>query len=160
MRVISPDGTTNFPYVLDPDLTNRSPSVRAAAATTGDNTRDNVEQAHIANPTNGTYLVRVTHKGTLTNTNGQWVSVLLTGNIPQQPPPFAITQITQIDTNQLAIGWRAVVGQRYKLQTVSELSASNNWQNLGAEISARLTNVVVAVEMTNTQAFYRAVQMP
>ena len=43
LRVIAPNGTTNFPYVLNPDLTNRSPSVRASAATTGDDNRNNLE---------------------------------------------------------------------------------------------------------------------
>jgi hypothetical protein len=158
LRVKSPNGTTNFPWVLNPDLTNQTSSARAAIATTGDDNRNNVEQVYLANPTNGTYTVTVTNKGTLTN--GQWVSILISGNTPQQPPAVRFNQILQVATNQLALGWPAVVGQRYQVQTVSALSTSNNWQNIGAATSARLTNVVTQVQMTNSQAFYRLVQLP
>ena len=159
LRAIAPSGATNFPFVLNPDLTNRSSSARASAATTGDDNRNNIEQVYIANPaTNGTYLVRVTHKGTLTSS--QWASILTIGNVAQQPPSLAFNQILQVATNQIALGWPAVVGQRYQIQRVSALSASNNWQNVGLEISARLTNVVSQIQMTNSQAFYRLVQLP
>jgi hypothetical protein len=158
LRLIAPNGTTNFPYVLKPDLTNQSPSVRASAATTGDNSRDNVEQVYIASPASGTYTAKVTHKGTLTNS--QWVSILISGNTAQQPPALKINQILQTATNQMAIGWPAVVGQRYQVQYVNTLSASNNWQNIGAQISARLTNVVTQVQMSGAKAFYRVAQVP
>jgi len=52
------DGTIYYPWVLDP-------STPAAAATTGDNNRDNVEQVLITTPTAGRYTVTVSHKGTL-----------------------------------------------------------------------------------------------
>jgi len=50
--------TVYEPYVLDP-------SDPDAAATTGDNIRDNAEQIHLESPAAGSYLVTVTHKGTL-----------------------------------------------------------------------------------------------
>jgi hypothetical protein len=55
LRVYSPSGTvTNYPWILNPDLTNRTSVARSAAATTGDDNRNNVEQVYIANPvTNG-----------------------------------------------------------------------------------------------------------
>jgi hypothetical protein len=160
LRVVAPNGTTNFPYLLSPDLTNRSPSVRASAATTGDDARNNVEQVYLANPSAGTYTVRVTHKGTLTNS--QWVSILISGNVAQQPPPLVISQVLQVATNQVAVGWPAVVGQRYQVQYVTALSASNNWQNVGAQVSARLTNVMASVpfSLTNTAQFFRVAQVP
>jgi Subtilase family len=159
LRVISPTGTTNFPWLLNPDLTNRTSANRSAAATTGDDNRNNVEQIYVANPSSGTYTVSVTHKGTLTNS--QWVSILISGNVAQQPPAFAITQILQTATNQMAVGWPTVVGQRYQIQTITPLAASNSWQNIGPQISARLTNVVAQVQMTatNSQAFYRVIQV-
>jgi hypothetical protein len=49
--------TVYEPYVLDPALP-------AAAAGTGDNIRDNVEQIYLAAPAAGTYTVTVSHKGT------------------------------------------------------------------------------------------------
>lgn len=77
------EGSDTFlPWVLDP----ANPS---AAATTGDNIKDNVEQIVIKNPTAGkTYTLTVSHKGTLkTNdsegklidTNSQNFSLIVTG---------------------------------------------------------------------------------
>jgi hypothetical protein len=161
LRVISPSGVTNFPYNLNPDLTNRTAAARSAAATTGDNIRDNVEQVYLAAPTNGTYQVTVTHKGTLQNSAPQWVSIVSTGNIATTPPPFTINTISQTGSNQFAVGWAAVVGQRYQVQYVTALTASNNdWQNIGGQISARLTNVVALLPATNSQTFYRVAQVP
>ncbi len=51
-------GLTYEPWVLDP----YSPS---AAATTGDNIRDNVEQVHTASLPAGVYAVTITHKGSI-----------------------------------------------------------------------------------------------
>jgi hypothetical protein len=160
LRVISPNGTTNFPWLLNPDLTNRTATARSAAATSGDDNRNTVEQVYIANPASGTYTVNVTHKGTLTNS--QWVSILISGNVAQQAPPLLINNTIQVATNQMAIGWPAVVGGRYQVQYINMLSASNNWQNVGAQISARLTNVVATVPFsrTNTAQCFRVAQLP
>ena len=155
LRIYSPNGITNLPWMLNPDSTNRNSATRSAAATKGDDARNNVEQVYIPYPTNGTYSVTVAHKGTLTNS--QWVSILISGNVAQQPPPLAITQILQTGTNTMAIGWPAVVGQRYQVQYVEALAVANTWQNIGAQISARLTNVVTQLPMNtngNTR-FYR-----
>ncbi len=60
LRVEAADGTVYEPWVLDP-------SHPSAAASRGDNNTDNVEQVLISSPDAGTYTVRVTHKGTLTD---------------------------------------------------------------------------------------------
>lgn len=67
------DGTTTFmPWVLDP----AHPS---AAATTGDNIRDNVEQVYIANAVPGrAYTITISHKGTL-QSGSQAYSLVATG---------------------------------------------------------------------------------
>jgi Subtilase family len=163
LRVYSPSGTTNFPWVLNPDLTNQTVAARSAAATTGDDSRNPVEQVLIANPiTNGIYMITVTNKGTLSG-GSQWVSMLISGNVAQPPPPLKINQILQTGINSMAVGWPSVVGQRYQAQYVDALnSVSNNWQNIGAQVSARLTNVVTQLPMNtngNTR-FYRLVQVP
>ena len=51
--------TTHMPWILNP-------AVPSAAATRGDNFRDNVEQVLISGGGPGAYFVTVTHKGTLT----------------------------------------------------------------------------------------------
>lgn len=72
LRIITPSGTTNFPWILDPaNPTN--------AATTGNNFRDNVEQVYIASPgSEGRYTVRVSYSGTLSN-NLQRFSLVVSG---------------------------------------------------------------------------------
>jgi hypothetical protein len=67
------DGTNTFmPWVLDPNNPN-------AAATTGDNIRDNVEQVQVLNAEPGkTYTITITHKGTLQG-GSQAYSLIATG---------------------------------------------------------------------------------
>jgi hypothetical protein len=60
LRIIDSDNIEVTPYILDPN----NP---AAAATTGDNSLDNVEQIYIAEPNAGTYAIQITHKASLTN---------------------------------------------------------------------------------------------
>jgi hypothetical protein len=52
--------TVYYPYILDP----ANPS---AAATIGDNFRDNVEQIHVEAPEAGTYILTINYKNVLTN---------------------------------------------------------------------------------------------
>jgi hypothetical protein len=155
LRVISPTGVTNFPWILNPDLTNRTAAARAALATKGDDSRNNVEQVYIPTPTIGTYTLQVTHKGTLVG-GQQWVSIVVSGNVPEPTPALWFNQIIQTGTNTLALGWPAVVGGQYLVQENNNL-ATTNWVNVGL-VSARLTNVVTQVAMTNAQAFYRVIQ--
>lgn len=61
------------PWVLNP-------AAPANAATTGDNTRDNVEQAHLANAPAGQYRVSVTHKGALNGGTQAYSLVFVVGN--------------------------------------------------------------------------------
>lgn len=63
----------HLPWVLDP-------ADPAAAATRGDNIRDNVEQIVIAAPPAGHYQLFVGHKGALTN-GQQPFSLILSGNL-------------------------------------------------------------------------------
>jgi hypothetical protein len=59
LRIADPHQTNHMPYVLDQTYPSR-------AATTGDNTVDNVEQAFLSGPlAAGTYTVRISHKGVL-----------------------------------------------------------------------------------------------
>ena len=71
------DGNAYKPWVLNP----ASPS---AAATTGDNFRDNVEQVYIANPGSGCHTLTVPHKGTLSG--GSQVFSLVISGITIYPP--------------------------------------------------------------------------
>ena len=159
LRIYAPNGTTNFPWILNPDLTNRTAAVRSAAATKGDDSLNNVEQIYIPNPTNGTYTMKVTHKGNLQSNGVQWVSIVLNGNVAQPVPPLKINQLLQTGTNSIALGWPAVVGAQYQVLVNTNLTTTN-WVNAGGIISARLTNVVTQVTTSGSKAFYRIVQLP
>ena len=75
LRVI--DGTTLYePWVLDP-------AVPAAAATQGDNFRDNVEQVVTGSLGAGSYTVEITHKGQLTS--GAQDYALIISVVPEAP---------------------------------------------------------------------------
>jgi len=63
---------TYMPWILDP-------ANPANAATTGDNSRDNVEKVKIASPAAGLYTLRISHKGSLSG-GSQKVSLVVTGN--------------------------------------------------------------------------------
>lgn len=157
LRVITPSGTTNFPWVLNPNLP-------ANAATTGDNNLDNVEQVSIQNPTSGTYQVRVTHKGNLVNDLGQVsyqnVSILLSGNVAQPPILPQITDISALTvSNNVALKWATEVGRIYKVQSRTDL-ASGSWTDATGELSATKTNAAMLFYAggQNTQ-FYRVIQV-
>lgn len=154
LRVIR-GSTTNLPWVLDP-------ATRTNAATTGDNIRDNVEQVVITNAASDTYTVRVTHKGTLVDTNGvaasQRVSILVSGNIAQPKPPLLLASPLVVSSNQVALSWPSVVGFRYQLQHKDDLNVTN-WTNIGGEVSATKTNVAVTTAFTNANRFYRVAEL-
>lgn len=159
LRVISPTGVTNFPYVLNP-------AAPANAATTGDNTVDNVEQVYIANPSTGTYTVQVRHKGTLVNDQGQTsyqnLSILLSGNLAQPAIQPNITQyIPTPSSNTVALKWACDVGRVFRIVYVDTLlSTNNNWLFATGELSATKTNSSVTLSTAGvTNRFYRVLQV-
>jgi hypothetical protein len=96
LRIIDPNGTTFMPFVLNPASPN-------TPATTGDNIRDNVEQVLIQTPTiQGVYTVRVTYKGTLTNSQ-QYYSLILTGQMTAEPIVGDFNDDGEVDYKDLAI---------------------------------------------------------
>jgi len=140
LRVFGPSGSTNFPWVLNPDLVNKTAVIRGAAATRGDNVLDNVEQVVITNAAAGTYTVRVTHKGSLTNNQPQWISILTSGQTPQSKPELRITDIGRTSTNLITLKWTGVVGQRYQVQYRNNID-DPGWTNVGGEVSAMRADV-------------------
>lgn len=160
VRVIGPTGTTHFPWILNPDLANRTAAARAAAATTGDDNRNNVEQVLIANPTPGTYTVRVTHKGTLLNQEAQWVSILVSGNVPQAKPEFRITNQSITPAGDFALVWQAVVGQRYQVQYRNNVEGPG-WTDIGPEVVAALPTVSVELPIDPQQPhrFFQVIEV-
>lgn len=125
LRVISPNGTTNFPWVLDP----ASP---ANAATTGDNWRDNVEQVHIDSTVTGLYTIVISHKGSLSN-SVQDASILLTGNQPENVDIWITDIATASGTN--SVEWSGAVGSIHTVMTSTNLMDTNGWSALSDDMS-------------------------
>ena len=93
---LSRGGTQWFPWVLDP-------AIPAAAATTGDNFRDNVEQVQLMNADSCDYTVEVRHKGNLLNNLAQDYSLLIS---VKPPPPASAGFVFQEDfEGGLPAGW-------------------------------------------------------
>ncbi len=87
LRIIKKrDIQTYSPWILNP----ASPS---AAATTGDNIRDNVEQVYIASPEATSYTLQITHKGNLSSPF-QSVSLVISGNVKILGPVFVTSKDT------------------------------------------------------------------
>jgi hypothetical protein len=155
LRLVSPSGVTNYPWVLNP--TNW-----AAAATTGDNIRDNVEQVEVASPENGVWLAQVTHKGGLTNDQGvladQRLSIALWGNISQTPVLPRFNHIAMVSSNAVSLRWDSEVGRVYVVQYRDDLT-SGAWQDSTGEISATKTITAVTLSADSGNRFFRLVQL-
>ena len=146
LRVISPSGVTNMPWVLDP-------ANPGNAATTGDNFRDNVEQVYIANPTNGYYTYRISHKGNLTNTiedvMSQDLSFIITGNTPTNAPELVVDEYVLTTSTFHRVEWPSVVGNLYQVENLDDLADTNNWTACSDDISAT-KEIMSWTDNTNT----------
>jgi hypothetical protein len=95
LRVIG-GGTTHLPWVLNP-------AVPAAAATTGDNFRDNVEQVEATGVDSGSYTVQVSHKENLFGGENQDYALVISVN-PAAPVGSGL-MIDEDFSNGLSPGW-------------------------------------------------------
>lgn len=95
LKLIAPDGSQFFPYVM-PFVGTWTQASMNLAATTGINDTDNIEQVHISTPAvSGTWQAVVSYSGTLTNSQ-QRFSLILNGSAAEEPPlpPVAISSIS------------------------------------------------------------------
>ena len=82
---ITRGGVTWFPWVLQP-------SEPAAAAITGDNVRDNVEQVKVSPADTCSYAVELRHKGSLFENSAQDYSLIISVNAPPTPGTLLIDE--------------------------------------------------------------------
>ena len=94
LKIISPNGTTNFPYVM-PFVGTWTQESMSQPAIRGKNNVDNVEQVYLESPTAGTYTASVTLDGTLDRfDNSQDYSLVITGGeggTINPPPAVSVT---------------------------------------------------------------------
>jgi len=115
------DNVEYLPYILNPATPN-------AAATTGDNIRDNVEQIVLAAPTAGTYTVKVTSKRALANNAAQPFSLIISGISPK--PAANFTSSTKM----------SCVGSQVTFTNTSVSSTSRIWYFPGGTPSTSTAN--------------------
>lgn len=98
MRVTG-NGNTYQPWILNP-------ASFSAAATTGDNFRDNVEQILINTPAAGTYTVTINHKGALTNGSQAFSLVLSGAKYVDDPLPVELSSFNAAQVNdKIKLSW-------------------------------------------------------
>ena len=157
LRLIT-GGTTHYPWKLNPT------SPTSSATNSGDNDRDNVEQVYVASPTAGqSFMVRVTHKGTLKNDAGatapQPVSIVISGIQTTPEIEFRCTDVSRTGVNTYTVKWNSVVGATYRLQTSTDLLT---WSDLSGDFVATKTETAgdVANSIGEGKRFWRAKRLP
>ena len=93
LKVISPDGTINWPYVM-PFVGTWTQASMALPAVRGKNNVDNVEQVYLESPSLGTYTVSVVLDGALSSGASQAYSLIITGGeggSVNPPPSVSVT---------------------------------------------------------------------
>ena len=113
---------THQPWVLDPS----SPS---AAATMGDNFRDNVEQVEIGPAATGTYTVQVSHKGGLLNSTAQDYSLII-GLTPPPPVGTGLGLDEDFSAGVLPPGWSVHTDYGVSWQIIEPVSGHGRLDNL------------------------------
>ena len=139
------DGTQTFrPWILNPDLTNKSEGARSSAATTGIDNRNNVEQVVLAAPAAGTYRIFVAHAGGVPGgqaPTNQWVSVLTSGDTPL---PAKVTHVVRSpSTNQFLIEFECDPGSYLHLETTTNLLTEGSWASSGMLVTEAWTNAIL-----------------
>ncbi|MDY0084266.1 MAG: S8 family serine peptidase, partial [Ignavibacteriaceae bacterium] len=139
LTVTGPNSTIHYPWVLDP----ANPS---AAATTGNNFRDNVEQVLIESPVAGTYTIKIGHKNNL-STGSQQFSVIVSGNVVPVPDIVSLVEPENnaqgVSSIQLLCKWtRAPKSMRYEIQASTDSTFNTGVLSFNSKIlTGTLTNL-------------------
>ena len=130
--------TVHRPWILNPDLVNKSYIARSAPATTGIDNRNNAEQVFIANPTAGEYTITVAHSGGLSGgaaPSAQWVSVITSGDIPLQP--------TFHSADAISAGFISDPGAYLTVEYTTDIRDPQSWVSDGTLITGNSTNWIL-----------------
>ena len=120
MYIEGPDGMT-FPYVLDP-------ANPANAPTTGDNTRDNVEQVFIEFPSQGNYTLHVDHKGSLSGGSQDFSLVVSGASAFGSNNPMSTNVVAGSGFDGIVpLTWDAPDGSENANQVSQRLNAEDNF---------------------------------
>lgn len=152
LKILGPNNEEFLPYVM-PFVGTWTQASMSAAAVTGVNNTDNVEQVFIATPPSpGVYRAIVSYSGTLTN-NTQIYSLFLSGSANETPPPPPL-DVSAISPNSALPSATAVTvsGNGFTTSTAIKLTKTGQ---ADIEASAEtLANGVITcqVDLTNAAA--------
>ena len=135
---ISKTGSTWFPYRMNPSAPN-------AAATTGDNFRDNVEKIFIANPSSGDYVLSITPKGSVSG-GIQFFSLIISGNGPSSVNTYLTfqtitTEKTYVASNSItaSVSMNVASGGHLKLHSANFIELKSDFRTSGTgELTAKI----------------------
>ncbi len=151
-------GTTHYPWVLNPDLTNETAAARSAAATTGVDNRNNVERIDIAASSQvRTFRVTVTPQGTITS-GPQKVSLIVTGAVPAVPTTVSFASSgNPNNANEMAHTLKTDPGAYFTVQTSTDLT-TGTWSDVsGSTVLAtgEQTTVLINRNPAESRRFWR-----
>ena len=120
LKLIAPDGSEHFPFVM-PFVGTWTVESMSENATTGVNSTDNVEQVFIENPGQaGEWQALVTYKNTLTSNGHQHYSLLLSGSAGD-PDALVLGSISPDNSDRDTIVSVDITGANLGLDTVVKL---------------------------------------
>lgn len=149
--IVDPAGATHRPYVM-PYVGDWSTAKLSAAATTGANHVDNVEQVYLAAPPQaGIYTVQVSVTGSLTD-DAQNFSVILSGATGS---PLAAPTLTGVDPATASAGGAATLtlnGSNFALGATVRLTKNgeSDLEAYGVEVSA--DQIIARVDLATAAA--------
>ncbi len=137
LRIRKKNGSKVYkPYVLDTTQLN-------AGAQRGDNSRDNVEQVVVQQPKTSTYVVEVTHDGTLKNQNPQAFSLIISAAGKGCQAPAGLT-VDSLNSQNSWLKWTSFSSACSSSATKWKVQWGQKGFNLGSGDS-------MAVSQTNAQ---------
>jgi hypothetical protein len=138
------DSTLFRPWILNPDLANKTAAARSAAATRGVDNRNNVERISIVAPQAGEYRVTVTHSGGLAGNpapSTQKVSVVLGGVTPPSPVITALEKSPS--TNEFLLTFVADPGAYFTILTSTNVATPlSSWTTVGSVLAEGVPNTL------------------
>lgn len=136
--------TMAFPFILNP-------AIPAAAATSGDNIRDNVEQILMPAMPAGRYRIKVKHKGVLQGNIAQSFSLLISGSplyTPVLPVKWLSLKGAQQNWNEVRLDWVLAAEINNKAFVVEFSTDGQHFSEVG-----KVTDVAGNSQQTTQYAF-------
>lgn len=153
--IISED--LHLPWILDPDLTGKSPVLRGAAATRGTDDRNNLEKIAIDAVEHVRRLkVTVTPANSLQG-GTQKVSLILSGVVPEDNPVITAVGLTEnpSNMNEVGITFSSDPGAFYTLQESAAVE-SGSWSDVATvQAEDSLTTVLTEINPAEERRFWR-----